>query len=124
VTIGQPIRNQSAPLNREPGIAAHPCLRGFRQWPIDRSMQARMGGDPRRFALPARRVFHCFFAVDFLDCSSRLLSRVCSLKELFGARRSNAKKSATHKQIGAAEASSLMDGQFHGQVSLTEMDQT
>jgi hypothetical protein len=41
------------------------------------------------------------------------------LKALFGATRSNAKKSATHKQIGAAEASSLMDGQ----VSLTEMDQ-
>jgi len=46
------------------------------------------------------------------------------LKALFGATRSNAKKSATHKQIGAAEASSIMDGLFHGQVSLTEMDQT
>jgi hypothetical protein len=31
-----------------------------------------------------------------------------------------AKKSVTHKQIGAAEASSLLDGQ----VSLTETDQT
>jgi hypothetical protein len=34
------------------------------------------------------------------------------------------KKSATHKQIGAAEASSLLNGQFRGQGSLTEMDQT
>jgi hypothetical protein len=59
-----------------------------------------------------------------LGFSSRLLSRICSLKELFGATRSNAKKSATHKQIGAAEASFIMDGQFRGQVSLTEMDQT
>jgi hypothetical protein len=59
-----------------------------------------------QFALPSRRAFRCFFAVDFLDCSSRLLSRVCSLKELFGVTRPNAKKSATHKQIGAAEASS------------------
>jgi hypothetical protein len=42
------------------------------------------------------------------------------MKALFGATRSNAKKSATHKQIGSAEASSIMDGQ----VSLTEMDQT
>jgi hypothetical protein len=83
-----------------------------------------MGGAPRRFALPSRRAFHCFFAVDFLDFSSRLLSRVCSLKALFGATRSNAKKSAIHKQIGVAEASSIMDGQFHGQDSLTEMDQT
>jgi hypothetical protein len=63
-------------------------------------------------------------SADFPDCSSRLLSRVCSLKALFGATRTNAKKSAAHKQIGAAEASSIMDGQFHGQVSLTEMDQT
>jgi hypothetical protein len=38
--------------------------------------------------------------------------------------RSNTKISAAHKQIGAPEASSIMDGQVHGQVSLTEMDQT
>jgi hypothetical protein len=42
------------------------------------------------------------------------------MKALFGATRSNAKNSAPHKQIGAAEASSTMDEQ----VSLTEMDQT
>jgi len=50
----------------------------------------------------------------------RAVSASRSMKSLFGATRSNAKKSATHKQIGAAEASSIMDGQ----VSLTEMDQT
>jgi hypothetical protein len=41
---------------------------------------------------------------------------ICSLKALFGAMSSDAKKSATHKQIGDAGASSLMDGLFHGQV--------
>jgi hypothetical protein len=56
--------------------------------------------------------------------SPRRKGRVCSLKALFEATRSNPKKSAPHKQIGASEASSLMDGQFHGWVSLTEMDQT
>jgi len=76
---------------------------------------------PRHFALPSRRAFHSF-AVDFLDCSSRLLTRVCSLKAIFGVTRSKAKKSATHKQIIAAEASSLMNGHFRGQVSLTEND--
>src|SRR5262249_55234387 len=34
-----------------------------------------------------------------------------SIKALFGATRSNSKKSATHKQTGAAEASSIMGGQ-------------
>jgi hypothetical protein len=38
------------------------------------------------------------------------LSRVWSLKALLGAARTNAKKSAAHKQISAAEASSIMDG--------------
>jgi hypothetical protein len=34
------------------------------------------------------------------------------------------KKSAAHKQIGGAAASSIMDEQSHGQVSLTDLDQT
>jgi hypothetical protein len=77
----------------------------------------------RRWGVKNLRILR-FFAVDFPDCSSRLLSRICSLKAPFGATRSNAKKSATHKQIGAAEASSLMNGQLRGQVSLTETVQT
>jgi hypothetical protein len=40
-------------------------------------------------------------------CAPRKLALVCSLKAPFGATRSNAKKSATHKQIGVAEASSI-----------------
>ena len=41
----------------------------------------------------------------------RAVSASRSMKALFGATRSNAKNSALHKQIGAAEASSIMDGQ-------------
>ena len=41
----------------------------------------------------------------------RVVSASRSMKALFGDTRSDAKKSATHKQICAAETSSIMDGQ-------------
>jgi len=80
--------------------------------------QSRVKGLPAIGRQPLGEVGCRQFALLSDNCSSWLLSRAGSLKSLFGASRSKAKKSATRKQIGDAEASSLMNGQFRGQVSL------